>query len=80
MEDRIALATALGVSMRDVSCNEQYAGGAANKAFHTLIRDYLVRHKLDGTFISEDEADDECEGATEVVLRLRPNAILATKV
>jgi hypothetical protein len=74
-EDRVALA-----SYGDVSCNSQYSGGAGNEAFHRRILPLLAEHNLDGTFISESDADEECSGATEVVLRLRPNATLVKKL
>lgn len=75
MEDRVALA-----EFGDVSCNSQYSGGAGNEAFHRRIAPFLAAHNLDGTFVSEQDADEECAGATEVVLRLRPKMTLVKKL
>jgi len=65
---RRALAYKLGIEQYVLSCDYQYSGGRTNKESHEHISQYLRKAKLHGTYISEDIADDDCEGATEVVL------------
>lgn len=63
-----------------VSCNTQYSGGADNERFHLMILPFLIANKLDGTYIDEREADEECAGATEVVLRMKTRGVLLDKL
>lgn len=49
--------------------DEQYSGGKGNLVAHLCLKNLLNAHKLDGTYINEDEADEDCEGPTEVVIQ-----------
>ena len=60
------LADRLGIDPETIGCDEQYEGGASNRRVHHLMRPAIQELGLDGTIIREDEADEECEGATEV--------------
>jgi hypothetical protein len=52
----------------ELSCDNQYSGGNGNKRFHKIIEPLLKEWGLDGTYIHEDDADEDCEGASEVVI------------
>jgi len=56
-------------SLDDLSCDYQYSGGDRNKRFHKIIEPLLAEWGLDGTYIHEDDSDEDCEGASEVVIR-----------
>lgn len=70
MRDRAQLAKRLHLPVSDLTCDLQYAGGAHNKTFHERIASFLHAQQYDGTYISEKDADEDCDGATEVVLHL----------
>lgn len=48
--------------------DEQYSGEDGNMVAHVALEPVLRDIGLDGTYISEAEADEECEGASEIVL------------
>ena len=61
------------IKMYDIPDNvldpdEQYSGGQGNTIAHTALKPILYTLGLDGTYISENEADEECQGASEIVL------------
>ena len=49
-------------------CDYQYSGGYENRGVHSALRSVIDEYGLDGTYIHEDEADDECWGPSEVVV------------
>ncbi len=49
--------------------NDQYSGDSGNLDVHQVLEPLLQTYSLDGTIIDSARADEECEGATEVVLR-----------
>ena len=62
-------------------CDFQYSGGLPNRGVHFALRSVLDQYGLDGTYIHEDEADDECWGASEVCVfsnRLNGKVVLQT--
>lgn len=48
--------------------DEQYSGGKGNIVAHRALEPILNSNGLDGTYISESEADEDCQGASEIVL------------
>ena len=66
-----------GVSAQALDCDNQYSGGAANRAAHRELLPVLKYYKADGTIIRDADSDEDCEGPNEVVVRQR---IVGTKV
>lgn len=60
-----------GVSAQALDCDNQYSGGAANRAAHRELLPVLKYYKADGTIIRDADADEDCEGPNEVVVRQR---------
>ena len=69
MAMRRVIAHELGVSVEMIHPDEQYSGGGGNHLVHLILEPLLQAYDLDGTIIEDERADEECEGATEVVLR-----------
>ena len=65
---RKLIAGLLDIPVHTIDCDEQYSGGAGNRQVHDRFKPLLIRLKLQGTIIREDDADSDCEGADEVVL------------
>ena len=63
------------------NCDYQYSGGLPNRGVHFALRSVLDQYGLDGTYIHEDEADDDCWGPSEVCVfsnRLNDKVVLQT--
>ena len=67
-DTRKLIAELLDIPVQTIDCDEQYSGGAGNRQVHDRFKPLLIRLKLQGTIIREDDADSDCEGADEVVL------------
>ena len=67
-DTRKLIAGLLDIPVHTIDCDEQYSGGAGNRQVHDRFKPLLIRLKLQGTIIREDDADSDCEGADEVVL------------
>jgi hypothetical protein len=57
-----------GLNAATLDCNEQYAAGLNNRAAHRQLQVVIDEYQLDGTIIRERDADEDCDGATEVVV------------
>tara|TARA_B100000787_G_C16040690_1_gene226802 strand:- start:29 stop:472 length:444 start_codon:yes stop_codon:yes gene_type:complete len=68
MQRREKIAHLLNISVVQIEPDEQYSGGSGNRRVHRLLAPLLNTYGLDGTYINDSEADEECEGPTEVVL------------
>lgn len=56
------------LTLWDINCNEQYSGGNGNRIVHDLLRPIIDNFGYHGTYINEEESDEDCEGASEIVL------------
>ena len=79
MEQRRTIAFHAGISVTMLDPNYQYSGSAQNEKVHKLLQSYLKQHRYDGTIIDEDRANENCSGASEVVLSTT-SALTLTKV
>lgn len=68
MKHRRRIAHLLNINIKGIEPNEQYSGGAGNHRVHQILLPLLRTYGLDGTYINDSEADEDCEGPTEVVL------------
>ena len=71
MKKRHRIAQELDRPLRQLDwldCDEQYAGGQENAKTQRMLMPVIRQYKLDGTYIHDDEADEECCGASEIVL------------
>lgn len=67
-QKRRVLTRLYAISHEDLQCDQQYSGGSGNLDAHNALEPIVVDGALDGTYISDDVADDECSGPSEVVL------------
>ena len=68
MKNRRRIAKELNRPIYEIDCDAQYSGGQDNKKVHEMFIPVIRKYKLDGTYINDDEADEECEGPTEIVM------------
>ena len=68
MKNRRIIAKELDINIYKLDPNEQYSGGQGNIKIHEILMPIISKYKLNGTYINDEEADEDCEGPTEIVL------------
>lgn len=65
---KYARSIGMQLTIADMNCDDQYSGGSGNSDFHDKMKPLIDHLGYQGTYINADESDEDCEGATEIVL------------